>query len=89
MAINPLKMRPPFSCQDTIDASTAEHAHAPVVVESTTVDDKGMHNPPAAVGATGDAWKEGIDEDAQLGVKKAQATTLIWSKAAVYTTLSW
>ena len=85
----PFKMRPPFGRQDTIDASTAEHAHAPVVVESTTVDDKGMRIPPAALGVTGDAWKEGIDEDAQLGVKKAQATTLTWSKAAMYTTLSW
>jgi hypothetical protein len=39
--------------------------------------------------ATGHPWKESIDENAQFGVKKAQATTLTWSKAAVYATLSW
>lgn len=35
-------------------------------------------------------WKEeGIDENAQLGVQKAQATTLTWSRTALYTTLGW
>lgn len=87
--IMPFKIKLPFGRQDTIDASTAEQAHSPVAVESATVDAKGTPIAPAAIGATGDAWKEGIDEDAQLGVKKAQATTLTWSKAAVYTTLSW
>jgi len=59
-------------------------------MQSVVVDDKGAAPVAApAVGASGNAWDEGLDKDAQLGVKKAQATTLAWSRTALYTTLSW
>jgi hypothetical protein len=59
-------------------------------MQSVVIDDKGAAPAVApAVGATGDAWDEGLDKDAQLGVKKAQATTLSWSTKALYTTLGW
>jgi hypothetical protein len=59
-------------------------------MQSVIIDDKGAAPAVApAVGATGSAWEEGLDKDAQLGVKKAQATTLSWSTKAMYTTLGW
>jgi len=59
-------------------------------MQSVIIDDKGAAPAVApAVGATGSAWEDGLDKDAQLGVKKAQATTLSWSTKAMYTTLGW
>jgi hypothetical protein len=59
-------------------------------MQSVVIDDKGAAPAAApAVGATGNAWDEALDKDAQLGVKKAQATTLSWSTKALYTTLGW
>lgn len=56
---------------------------------STIVDDKIITAgpPPAEMEESG--WKEGIDDNAQIGVKKAQATTLTWTKTALFATLGW
>lgn len=35
------------------------------------------------------AHPDSITSDAQLGVKKAEATALVWSKKAVYLTYAW
>lgn len=80
-------MRPTFGRQNTTDASSSEHAHSQVIIESTVLDENGTPAVPPATGPAGNVWK--LDEDAQLGVKKAQATTLTRTKTAVYTTLSW
>lgn len=82
-------MRPTFGRQDTSDVASSDHTQSQVVMESVPFDDKGTPAVPPAVGASGSAWIEGVDNDAQLGVKKAQATTLTWTKTALYTTLSW
>ena len=83
-------MRPTFGRQSTTDASSSDQAQHQVVMQSVVIDDKGAAPAVApAVGATGDAWDEGLDKDAQLGVKKAQATTLSWTTKALYTTLGW
>jgi hypothetical protein len=83
-------MRPTFGRQTTTDASSPDQAQHQVVLQSVVVDDKGAAPAAApAVGATGNAWNEDLDKDAQLGVKKAQATTLSWTTKALYTTLSW
>jgi hypothetical protein len=58
-------------------------------MESIVIDEKGTPAVPPAAGASGSTWIEGVDKDAQLGVKKAQAMTLTWTKTALYTTLSW
>ena len=80
-------MRPTFGRQSTTDASSSDPQHD-VVMQSVIIDDKGAAPAVApAVGATGNAWDEALDKDAQLGVKKAQATTLSWSTKAMYTTL--
>lgn len=84
----PSKMRPTFGRQDTTDAASSG-AQSQVVMESVVVDDKGTPAVPPATGASTSAWNEGLDSDAQLGVKKAQATTLSWTRTALYTTLSW
>jgi hypothetical protein len=81
------KTRPTFGRQDT--ASCSSHAQSQAVIESVVVDDKGTPVIPSANGTAGRAWGEGLDDDAQLGVRKAQATTLTWTKTALYTTLSW
>jgi hypothetical protein len=82
-------MRPTFGRQSTTDASSSDPQHD-VVMQSVIIDDKGAAPAVApAVGATGNAWDEALDKDAQLGVKKAQATTLSWSTKAMYTTLGW
>jgi len=84
------KMRPTFGRADTTEASVSDHARSEAVTESVVIDVKGT---PAAtepeIGAAGLAWSEELDKNAQLGVKKAQATTLTWTKTALYTTLSW
>jgi hypothetical protein len=85
----PFNMRPTFGRHDTNDVASSDHTQSQVVMESVPFDDKGTPVVPPAVGASGSAWSEGVDEVAQLGVKKAQATTLTWNKTAVYTTLSW
>lgn len=86
----PSSMRPTFGRQSTTDASSSDPAQHEVVMQSVVVDDKGAAPVAApAVGASGNTWDEGLDKDAQLGVRKAQATTLSWSKTALYTTLSW
>ena len=83
-------MRLTFGRQSTTDASSSDQAQHQVVMQSVVIDDKGAAPAVApAVGATGDAWDEGLDKDAQLGVKKAQATTLSWTTKALYTTLGW
>jgi hypothetical protein len=82
-------MRPTFGRHSTTDASSSDPQHQ-VVMQSVIIDDKGAAPAPApAVGATGNAWDEALDKDAQLGVRKAQATTLSWSTKAMYTTLGW
>jgi hypothetical protein len=87
VSIMVFKIRPTFGRQDT--ASCSSQAQSQAVIESVVVDDKGTPVIPPANGATGRAWSEGLDDDAQLGVRKAQATTLTWTKTALYTTLSW
>jgi hypothetical protein len=81
------KTTPTFSRQDTV--SSSNHAQSQAVMESVVVDEKGTPAIPPANGATGRVWSEGLDDDTQLGVKKVQATTLTWTKTALYTTLSW
>jgi hypothetical protein len=81
--------RPTFGRQDTNDVAASDHTQSQVVMESVPFDDKGTPVVPPANGASSGAFNEGLDQDAQLGVKKAQATTLSWTKTALYTTLSW
>jgi hypothetical protein len=81
--------RPAFGRQDTNDVASSDHTQSQVVMESVPFDDKGTPVVPPATGASSSAFNEGLDQDAQLGVKKAQATTLTWTKTALYTTLSW
>jgi hypothetical protein len=83
------KMRPTFGLHDTTDASFSDHAQSQAVIESVVIDDKGIPTAVTVIGAAGSVWSEGLDEDAQLGVKNAQATTLTWTKTALHTTLSW
>jgi hypothetical protein len=78
-------MRPTFGRQDTNDVASSDHTQSQVVMESVPFDDKGTPIVPPGNGA----FHEGLDQDAQLGVKKAQATTLTWTRTAMYTTLSW
>lgn len=83
-------MRPTFGRQSTTDASFSDQGQHEVIMQSVMVDGKSTSPAvPPAVGASGNTWDEALDKDAQLGVKKAQATTLTWSKKALYTTLSW
>ena len=81
--------RPTFGRQDTNDVAASDHTQSQVVMESVPFDDKGTPVVPPANGASSGVFNEGLDQDAQLGVKKAQATTLAWTKTALYTTLSW
>lgn len=81
--------RPTFGRQDTNDVASSDHTQSQVVMESVPFDDKGTPAVPPTAGAASSAFHEGLDQEAQLGVKKAQATTLTWSKTALYTTLSW
>ena len=90
IGIMPFNMkRPTFGRQDTNDVASSDHTQSQVVMESVPFDDKGTPSVPPTTGAASSAFHEGLDQDAQLGVKKAQATTLTWSKTALYTTLSW
>jgi hypothetical protein len=73
----------------TRPTSARRDTQAPAVTESVVIDDKGTPAIPVGNGASGHAWSEGVDDNAQLGVQKAQATTLTWTRAALYTTLSW
>jgi hypothetical protein len=59
-------------------------------MQSVVIDDKGAAPATApAVGATGDAWDEGLDKDALWGVTPAPATRLWCTTTALYTTLGW
>ncbi|KAH4929166.1 hypothetical protein HBI24_192330 [Parastagonospora nodorum] len=81
-------MRPTFGRADITETSVPDHARSKAGIESVVIDDKGTLATEPATGAAGRAWSGGLDQDAQLGVRKAQATTLIWTKTALYTTLS-
>jgi hypothetical protein len=81
-------MRPTFGRADITEASVSDHAQSKAVIESVVIDDKGTIATEPTTGAAGRAWSGGLDNDAQLGVRKAQATTLTWTKTALYTTLS-
>lgn len=73
---------------DTLDGSNPR-TESQVDFNARTIDDETAVSP-APVATAERGWKEeGIDENAQLGVQKAQATTLTWSKTALYTTLGW
>lgn len=85
----PFNMRPTFGRQATTDASSTNHAEPQVVTESLEFNDKNTPAVTETAGSSSSSWNDGVDQDAQLGVKKAQATTLTWSKTALYTTLSW
>jgi hypothetical protein len=85
----PFNTRPTFGRQHTNDVASSDHTQSQVVMESVPFDDKGTPVVPPVNGASSGVFHEGLDQDAQLGVKKAQATTLTWTKTALYTTLSW
>ncbi|KAK5696183.1 hypothetical protein LTR97_008603 [Elasticomyces elasticus] len=72
--------------QTTADDSTSDHFGTDTALESVVVDSKGL---PIGLTTGEVASKEDDvpDEHAQTGVRKAQATTLTWSKAALFTTL--
>lgn len=54
------------------------------------IDDKTVISVAPVTGIENSSWKDdGVDDNAQIGVKKAQATTLTWTRTALYTTLSW
>lgn len=71
------------------DGSLLPPAQSQANINSTVVDDKISTVVPSPAEMEDSGWKDGIDDNAQLGVKKAQATTLTWTKTALYTTLGW
>ncbi|KAM0717550.1 hypothetical protein Q7P37_007402 [Cladosporium fusiforme] len=76
--------RPPFGRQAT-DVSLQDQSA--VTQQTVVVDDKDAA-PSAPAPGNASMTSDEMDEDAQMGVKKAQATTLTWTKTSVLTTLA-
>lgn len=81
-------MRPTFGRQTTDVSTPSDQELSGVVQQTVVVDDKNAA-PSAPAQGNASVNSDEMDEDAQIGVKKAQATTLAWTKTSMLTTLAW
>lgn len=84
----PFSLRPTFGRQTTDVSLPTEQDQSGVTQQTIVVDEKDVA-PPAPAPGNASMTSDEMDEDAQIGVKKAQATTLTWTKSSVLTTLAW